>query len=155
MQKVLVRSGELAQALTRKGLKVQAEVHGYHAPPSIDLLQRISSKRTEDKTAEDCFMILKALDTFSSFHEHWSGLECQEALFYALSAKLKLFEPFDALCRVGEQPTEIYYLLNGQIAVTNISNAIFNQEVLEGKIFHLEGGGATLGEMSILYNSTR
>ncbi len=155
MQKVLVRSGELAQDLTRKGLKVQTEVNSYHSPPTIELLQKIGSKNTEDKTAEDCFMILKALNTFASFHEHWSGLECQEALFYALSAKLKLFETFEALCRIGEQPTEIYYILTGQIAVTNMSNAIFNEEVLEGKIFHLEGKGATLGEMSILYNSTR
>ena len=76
-------------------------------------------------------------------------------MVYLLSLTLKTFNKHEALCRIGEAPTSVFYLFEGQIGVTNLNNQVFNTEILKDKIFHTEAKGATLGDASILFNSNR
>lgn len=95
------------------------------------------------------------MEEFASFRENRRGLDDQEYIILALSLKLREYSPWEPLCRIGDAPNEIYYVLSGKVAVTSANAVVYTEEALEGKIFHNEGPGATLGEASILYNSNR
>jgi CRP-like cAMP-binding protein len=92
---------------------------------------------------------------FLSVAESLPGLDVEEMILYALSLQTKSLMPFDILCRIGEPPIEVYYVLSGNVGVTNLNNKVLTQELIQGKIFHTEVRGATLGEASILFNSNR
>jgi len=113
-------------------------------------------KPTNEKTTEDVIEILGVmLHEFVSVAESLHGLDIEEMILYALALHAKCLMPFDILCRIGEPPIEVYYVLNGKVGVTNLNNKVLTQELIEGKIFHTEVRGATLGEASILFNSNR
>lgn len=95
------------------------------------------------------------MEEFASFRENRRGLDDQEYLILALSLRYREYKPWEALCRIGDAPSEIYYVLEGKIAVTSVNAVTYTEEALQDKIFHNEGAGATLGEASILYNSNR
>jgi CRP-like cAMP-binding protein len=95
------------------------------------------------------------MEEFASFRENRRGLDDQEYLMYALSLRYREYKPWEPLCRIGDAPNEIYYVLSGKVAVTSVNALNYTEEALEGKIFHNEYPGATLGEASILYNSNR
>jgi CRP-like cAMP-binding protein len=113
-------------------------------------------KPTNQKTTEDVMEILGVMvHEFVSVAESLPGLDVEEMILYALSLHAKSLMPYDILCRIGEPPIEVYYVLSGNIGVTNLNNKVLTKELIEGKIFHTEVRGATLGEASILFNSNR
>ena len=164
MHRILVRSAELNNLFRQQFTDQTSPNHHKLLKKRVDeilfslpmiQLNITCTKPTENKTLEDCLNVLKWLETFRNFEENWCELDSQEAIFYALSVRFKVYKPYEALCRVGELPTDIFYILEGKIAVTNLNNVIFNSDILEGNVFHNEGKGACLGETSILYNSNR
>lgn len=116
----------------------------------------VVKKPTFEKTTEDVLEILGVMvHEFVSVAESLHGLDTEEMILYALSLQPKVLKPFDILCRIGEPPIEVYYVLHGKVGVTNLNQKVLTQELIEGKIFHTETRGATLGEASILFNSNR
>ena len=59
-------------------------------------------------------------------------------IVFALSIHFKWYNPFETICRIGDMPNEVYYVVEGKIAVTNLSNSIMNSDILEDKVFHYE-----------------
>lgn len=98
---------------------------------------------------------MRAKKEFPAFQEFAHALDEQELIVFCLCLKLRMLEQYEAVCRLGDQPHEVFYILDGKIAVTNVNENIYNEVILKDKIFHLESKGATLGEASILYNSCR
>lgn len=99
--------------------------------------------------------IVRAKKQFAAFTEFAPALDEQELIVFCLCLKLKTLNQYEALCRLGEQPHEVFYILDGHIAVTNVNQSIYTEAALKDRIFHLETKNATLGEASILYNSNR
>lgn len=108
-----------------------------------------------EKNLSDVFIILRAMDEFEMFKELKASFGDQELLLLALSIKFKEFKPLDTICRIGDTPQEIYYVLGGQIAVTNVTHKNISHDSLKDHTFHYETKGSVLGEASILYNSNR
>ena len=80
------------------------------------------NKPTKSKSIEDILETLRAISEFTSFKEYFAKLEEQELMVYLLSLTLKTFTKHEALCRIGEAPTNVFYLFQGQIGVTNLNN---------------------------------
>ena len=95
------------------------------------------------------------MSQYRTFMEHFANLDREQLLVFCLALTVHRYEPFQAVCRMGEPPTEVFYVLGGKVAVTNVNNKILNAEILEGRIFHFEEKGATLGDASILFSSNR
>lgn len=95
------------------------------------------------------------MDEFNMFRDLKAGFGVPELLLLAFSIKFKEYSPLDIICRIGDTPNEIYYVLDGKIAVTNLTNKIISEDTLEAATFHHEYKGSVLGEASILYNSNR
>lgn len=89
------------------------------------------------------------------YRELKSGLDDLALLLLAFSLRFKEFTPLEVLCKLGETPNEVFYVLAGKIAVTNLTTREIDFDSLEGKIYHYETRGAVVGEASILYNSNR
>lgn len=92
---------------------------------------------------------------FNGYNEFRKDMDDEEYILFGLSLQLKKYKPYQALCRIGEVPNEIYYVVDGKIAVTNLGSLYYNKDMLEGNVFHYEGNGSTLGESSILFFSNR
>jgi signal-transduction protein with cAMP-binding, CBS, and nucleotidyltransferase domain len=99
--------------------------------------------------------VLALMSQYRTFMEHFADLDREQLVVFCLALAVHPYEPFQAVCRMGEPPTEVFYVLAGKLAVTNVNNKILNAEVLEGRVFHLEEKGATLGDASILFSSNR
>lgn len=155
MQQAIASSYGLVEQATNQGLNFKKFLNESLFPPSKDKIKAVCLKPIEDKTLEDVLLALRALDQFSSFSEYRNGLDDQEFIIIGLCLRYKAFDSYEAVCRIGEAPTEIFYVLDGVIGVTNLTNRFFSEEILDGKVFHTESSGATLGEASILYNSNR
>lgn len=95
------------------------------------------------------------MSQYRTFMEHFANLDREQLVVFCLALAVHRYEPYQAVCRMGEPPTEVFYVLGGKVAVTNVNNKILNAEILEGRIFHLEEKGATLGDASILFSSNR
>jgi signal-transduction protein with cAMP-binding, CBS, and nucleotidyltransferase domain len=95
------------------------------------------------------------MSQYKTFLEHYENLDPEQLMVFCLALVVHRFEPYQAVCRMGEPPSEVFYILEGKVAVTNVNNKILNEEVLEGRIFHFEEKGATLGDASILFSSNR
>ena len=104
---------------------------------------------------DDLNYVLRALENFQVFREFKGELDTEELLFLILSIRFKKFKYLDVICSIGEIPNEVYYVLEGKIAVTNIPSKVINIDDLNNNIFHFEGKGSVLGEASILYSSNR
>lgn len=116
---------------------------------------QVINKPTFSKTLEDTISILTTMAGFPNFIENYRKLDVDQLVVFALSLTLHEFEPYEAVCRIGEAPTEVFYVLTGKIGVTNLNNKILTAEIIGDKIFHSEGKWSTLGEASILFNSNR
>lgn len=121
----------------------------------IKVLAESCNKPTSEKTLEDLLQVLRAACEFSSFSQYYSKMTEQEVVIYLLSISLETYKKFDVLCRIGDSPSNVYYLYEGSVAVTNLSNQVFTEALMADKVFHIETKGATLGEASILYGSMR
>lgn len=119
------------------------------------MLREICFKPLQQKTVEDAVAILKALEEFQVYRELKGGLDDMALLLLAFSIKFKEFAPLEIVCRLGETPNEVFYVLEGKLAVTNVTTKQISFESLQDKIFHYETGGSVVGEASILYNSNR
>jgi hypothetical protein len=115
----------------------------------------ICRKSVASRTLEDILNIIRAKKEFPSFQEFAGSLDEDQLIVFCLCLKLKTLESYEPLCRLGEQPYEVFYILDGKIAVTNVNESIYNEKALTDRIFHIETKGSTLGEASILYNSCR
>ncbi len=113
------------------------------------------NKPTNEKTLEDLLQILRAVSEFESFKQYFHKMSEQEVVIYLLSISMEKFDKYEAICRIGDAPTNVYYVYEGLVAVTNLANQNFSESIMADRVFHTESKGATLGEASILYGSMR
>ena len=99
--------------------------------------------------------IISFLNQFKNFHEPSQKISEIDLIQIALYIKLKEYKPYEAICRTGDFPTEIYYILSGKIAVTSVVRKYYNEDILKNNTFHNEGTGSTLGQEGVIYNSNR
>lgn len=117
---------------------------------------KIVRKPLLDKTTDDVLEILGVMEhEFPNTAESLPDLDSEERILYALALQAKSLKPLDILCLIGDPPNEVFYVLDGKIGVTNLKQRVLTPELIEGKIFHTIGRGATLGEAGILFNSNR
>lgn len=118
-------------------------------------MKLVCSKPTKSRDLEDVILIIRWMKEVATFAEFAPYMGEQELIVYCLCLRLRQLKPFEPLCRIGEAPYEVFYVLDGQIGVTSLNSEVYNAKILEDKVFHTEKKGATIGEASILYNSLR
>lgn len=118
-------------------------------------MKEVCSKPVKSRSLDDVTAIVRWMKEVATFAEFAPRMDEQELIVYCLCLKLRELERFEPLCRIGELPYEVFYVLDGQIGVTNVSAEVFSAHILQDKVFHTETKGATIGEASILYNSMR
>lgn len=155
LQESLVKSFELMERYQTCGSSFKDLLkNGFHSS-SIEELKASAIKNIKERTLDDLFVIFKAMTNFESFTEYAGGMDAQETIIFCLSLCWNTYAQHEALCRVGEPPNEVFYVLDGKIAVTSVNAREFTPLILQDKIFHMESTGSTLGEASIIFNSNR
>lgn len=160
MHQAIVRSFECQEDFAKRSDEMKQKSH---RPQTIDFevnrihqnLKMICDKPIPKKTVEDACLLLKTLELFQVYRELKSSLDDMSLLVLAFSLKFKEFMPMEILCRLGETPSEVFYILDGKVAVTNLASREISLDSLDGKVFHYESKGSVVGEASILYNSNR
>ena len=113
------------------------------------------AKAAKCRTLDDVVVVVKWMKEVPSFLEFAPYMDEHQLIVYCLCLKLRIIRQYEALCKIGEMPYEVFYVLEGQIGVTNLNVETYNASNLEDRVFHQESKGATIGEASILYNSMR
>lgn len=104
---------------------------------------------------EDVKQVLRTLSEFQSYRESVADLDADQLLCLALCLKVHKAKPLEVLCNIGELPSEVYYVLDGRIAVTSVPSKLVSWETLAKYDCQIEGKGAVLGEASVIYGSRR
>lgn len=78
-------------------------------------------------------------------------------LSLGLSAEIKIFNTYDAICKIFQPALDVYLILSGDIAITKEKRYRYNKEILEGegKIIAKVGRGVSFGELGVLYGTNR
>lgn len=145
------RNVNVKDLLTKITLSPNIEVKSCHSQE----IREICSKPTKSRSLDDVLTIVRECKEFQSFVEFAPFLDEQELIVFCLCLKVRSLDKYEGLCRVRELPLEVFYILDGEIGVTNVSASNYTEDLLKDKIFHVERRGSTVGEASILYNSTR
>ena len=161
MQALLYAAYDLVKEFDKKKLDLPEFFR--FCRPSEDLevpaphqeISRRFNRPPDQKSLDDLVFALAIMSQYRTFLEHFANLDSEQLVVFLLALAVHQYEPYQAVCRMGEPPTEVFYVLGGKVAVTNVNNKILNAEILEGRIFHLEEKGATLGDASILFSSNR
>lgn len=99
---------------------------------------------------------MRLLKGFLSFRDHFEFMDDQEIVLFALMLTSKNYAPYQTLCRRGEAPNQVFFVVEGKIAVTALSSKKpFDEDSLKNRILHSEGKFSTLGEASIMFNWSR
>jgi CRP-like cAMP-binding protein len=94
---------------------------------------------------------------FSFFKEYRNILSDREWLSLGLAAEIKVFNNYDAVCKIFQPALDVYLILNGKIAVTKEKRYRYSKEILEGKgkILGFMKRGDAFGELGVLYGENR
>lgn len=118
-------------------------------------LQRICriapARRTEQHIAE----LIMALRKFSLFASHESRLNTKEKVQVAMSLGFEEFKEFEPVCRIKEPPSFVFFVLEGEVAITLANPAKFTLEKLKGTVITKYEQGTSFGEVGIISNTTR
>ena len=79
----------------------------------------------------------------------------EEWMSLGLSAGIRVFEPYETICKMLQPARIVYLILSGHIIVTKERKKKYNQENLEGKVLAYLKPGMSFGEIGVLYNSKR
>lgn len=155
MQEALNKTYGIVEEIKKDKVDLKAQIAAFLPLDTLGEAAQSLLKPTSEKTLADVLNILRVMNEFLTFRENYRGLEEQEIIVYALCLTLREYKTFSPLCRVGESPLEVFYVWDGKIGVTNLSNRTFDEESLKDRIFHTEARGATIGDASILFSVNR
>ena len=63
------------------------------------------NKPVDQKTLEDLLFALAVMSQYRTFMEHFANLDREQLLVFCLALTVHRYEPFQAVCRMGEPPT--------------------------------------------------
>ena len=109
------------------------------------------SKRTD----EDIINIIVALRSFPLFSTQEDKMTIKEKTNLAQCIYLKTFEPLEAVCRIREASSFVFFVIEGEIAVTLNNPKKFKHEDLVGAVITTYKQGSSFGEVGIISNTTR
>lgn len=107
------------------------------------------------RTADDVCNLVLALRTYGIFSGHEDKLSLKEKVFIALNTAVKECNPLDVICRIREPSNFVYFVVQGEVAVTLANPRVIKREDLEGAVITTYRQGTSFGELGIISNTTR
>jgi CRP-like cAMP-binding protein len=108
-----------------------------------------------ERTDEDIFAIINALRAFPLFSNQEHKLSTKEKIHIAQNIYLKTYEPLEPVCRTREPSNFVFFVIEGEIAVTLNNPKKFKREDLAGAVITTYKQGSSFGEIGIISNTTR
>ena len=109
------------------------------------------SKRKE----EDIINIICALRAFPLFGNQEEKMSLKEKINLAMNIFVKTYVPLEPVCRTREPSNFVFFVIEGEIAVTLNNPKKFKSEDLVGAIITTYQQGSSFGEVGIISNTTR
>ena len=72
-----------------------------------------------------------------------------------LTSQIRVFHPFQAICKINETALTVYLILDGEIAVTKLRKKTYTKNNLTGKVIAVMKPGISFGEIAVLYKIKR
>lgn len=107
------------------------------------------------RTETDVADIIACLRTFPLFSTHESRLTTREKVLIALSVGVESYSPYQAICRIKDNPNCVYFVLQGEVVVTLANPRYFTEANISGTVIAQYQIKTTFGEVGILSNTTR
>lgn len=79
----------------------------------------------------------------------------KEKVNLANSIYVKTYQPLEPVCRIREASNFVFFVIEGEIAVTLNNPKKFKIEDLEGAVITTYKQGSSFGEVGIISNTTR
>ena len=118
---------------------------------AIKILQTHADRRSDDEI-NVIVNLLKLLKPIAELEQE----PTRENLEYlAHHTKLVVMNPLDVVCRIGDPPSFVYYIIEGEVAITTLKAFKYDQETLSHNTMSVMGGKTCFGDVSVMANSTR
>lgn len=99
--------------------------------------------------------IITALRSFALYSTQEEKLSLKEKINVAMNIFVKTYEPLEPVCRIREASNFVFFVVEGEIAVTLNNPKKFKKEDLEGAIITTYKQGSSFGEVGIISSTTR
>jgi CRP-like cAMP-binding protein len=96
-----------------------------------------------------------ALRKFGLFASHEVRMSTKEKVLMAMSLGFEEYKQFEPVCRIKEPPSFVFFVLEGEIAITLANPSKFTIEKLKGTVITKYDHGTSFGEVGIISNTTR
>ena len=82
-------------------------------------------------------------------------MSLKEKLNIAMNISVKTYHPLESVCRIRELSNYVFFVIEGDVAVTLNNPKKFRMEDLAGTIITTYKQGSSFGEVGIISNTTR
>lgn len=96
-----------------------------------------------------------ALREYGLFSGHEDKLALKEKVFIALNTYCMEYQPLGVICRIREPSHHVYFVVQGEVAVTLTNPRVMKQEDLFNTVITTYKQGSAFGELGIISNTTR
>ena len=117
----------------------------------VMLLQKIPMMRSDEETTS----IAAFLSTLPSIANNRHQISDGDLTYLANNCRLLEAKEMDIICKVGDPPAYVYYIIEGQITVTSLKMPKYDPEALAANTLSVMGAKTPFGEVSVLSNSAR
>ena len=117
----------------------------------VSLLRKIPMMRSDDDTSS----ISAFLSTLPSIANNRHQISDDDLIYLANNCRLLEAKEMDIVCKVGDPPAYVYYIIEGQVTVTSLKATKYDPETLSAHTLSVMGPKTPFGEVSVLSNSAR
>jgi CRP-like cAMP-binding protein len=117
----------------------------------VKLLRKLPMLRTEEETTS----IAAFLSTLPSIANNRQQITDDHLRHLANNCRLLEAKEMDIVCKVGDPPVYVYYIIEGQVTVTSLKAPKYDPPSLNANSLSVMGPKTSFGEVSVLSNSAR